>query len=250
MSHRQKTLLRGAVTLTTMTACLLMPVPAAAQVSIVPDQASGGGTKTFAFRVANERKDTKSTRLELVFPQTPPIAFVQVDPAPGWRVSVRPRPLNPPMRAGDKEIGEVASSLVFEGGAVAPGEFEQFLVTMGPLPADGRLVFDATQNYANGAVARWTAASAGPAITLGSGGAPGAPAAAAAGGPGARPTEPAAMNPAADGGTGSGTGLPLYLLWGALGGAAVAIAGVWYQARRRVARTESEHTNETEASAR
>ncbi|MFD9890034.1 DUF1775 domain-containing protein [Amycolatopsis sp. NPDC059027] len=260
MPHRQKTLLRGLVTLSTVTACLLTAwAPATAQVSIVPDRTSGGGTRTFAFRMANERKDTRSTRLELAFPETPPIAYVRVDPVPGWTVNIRPRPSSPPPRAGDRTAGEVAASLVFEGGAVPPGEFEQFLVTMGPLPADGRLVFDATQNYANGAVARWTGASAGPAILLGSGAVAGAPSVSATGGPGQPPTVPAAEHPAASRGTAAGGGSPLVLLWGALGVAVAVIAGVWLQARRRKARTaessvdlfdEPGQTDDTRASTR
>ncbi|WP_236794984.1 DUF1775 domain-containing protein [Amycolatopsis sp. GM8] len=263
MPHRQKPFLRGLFTLSAVAACLLaVSAPAAAQVSIVPDRTTGGGTQTFAFRMANERTDTTSTRLELVFPQVPPIAYVQVDPVPGWTVSIRPRPLDPPLRAGDRTVNEVAAALVVEGGAVQPREFEQFLVTMGPLPADGKLVFDATQTYANGAVAHWTGESAGPAITLGSGAVPGAapgPAPVSASGAPGQQTVSVAPNVAAPHESSSSGGLPYALLWGALGVAVAVLAGVWYQARRRAARPaessvdlfdEPERTDETEASNR
>ena len=140
MSHGRKALSRTlSALLTAVLGVLALSAPAAAQVSIVPDRVAGGGTQTFAFRLANERADTKSTRLELVFPQNPPVAYVEVAPAQGWTATVRPRPLDPPLQAGGKVISEAAGTLVFEGGAVAPKQFEQFLVTMGPLPADGRL---------------------------------------------------------------------------------------------------------------
>ncbi|WP_370967156.1 DUF1775 domain-containing protein [Amycolatopsis sp. cg9] len=217
--------------LTAALGVLVLAPPAAAQVSIVPDRVDGGGTHTFAFRVANERTDTKSTRLELVFPPTPPVAYVKVDPAPGWTATVRPRPLNPPIEIGGKVVREVADALVVEGGAVAPKQFEQFLVTMGPLPADGRLLFEATQNFANGTVAHWNqATSPAPAITFGTG--PVAPAAEA----GAQQQLPAAADGAAapvDQVPPTTGGPPFAVLWGAFGLALVLIAVVGYRAHRR-----------------
>ncbi len=217
--------------LTAVLGVLALAPPAAAQVSIVPDRVDGGGTHTFAFRLANERADTKSTRLELVFPPTPPVAYVKVDPAPGWTVAVRPRPLDAPIEAGGKVIREAAATLVFEGGAVAPRQFEQFLVTMGPLPADGRLLFEATQTFANGAVAHWNqTTSPAPAITFGAG--PVAPAAEA----GAQQPVPADGDAAAvpvDQVPQSTGGPPFAVLWGAFGLALVVLAVVGYRAHRR-----------------
>ncbi|OLT23611.1 hypothetical protein BJF78_32025 [Pseudonocardia sp. CNS-139] len=58
---------------------------------------------------------------------------------------------------------------MWEGGEVRPRQFQQFLVTAGPLPADGRIVFGAVQGYADGTVEQWTEPSPGPGV-------PGAPA--------------------------------------------------------------------------
>ena len=258
MSHRRKAFSRTmSALLTAVFGVLALSAPAAAQVSIVPDRVDGGGTQTFAFRLANERADTKSTRLELVFPQSPPVAYVEVAPSQGWTATVRPRPLDPPLQAGGKVISEVAGSLVFEGGAVAPKQFEQFLVTMGPLPADGRLLFQATQTFANGAVAHWDeTTSPAPAITFGSGPAPtpGSVAAQPVQGDGvAAPADEAA--PPGAGGSGGG-GLPFAVLWGAIGLALVVIAVVGFQAHRRKAATvagepepELERAEETQVGA-
>src|SRR5204862_247799 len=87
--------------LATVLGLLALATPADAQVSIVPGAVKGGDTETFSFRLANQRSDTPSNRLELVFPQNPPIAFVQVDPVNGWTATIRPRPLNPPVKVGD-----------------------------------------------------------------------------------------------------------------------------------------------------
>ncbi|MGV9360223.1 DUF1775 domain-containing protein [Amycolatopsis sp. NPDC003731] len=229
MAHRRMIRSLPAL-LTAVLGVLALAPPAAAQVSIVPDRVDGGGTHTFAFRLANERTDTKSTRLELRFPPTPPIAYVKVDPAPGWTVTVRPRPLTPPIEVGGKVVREAADTLVVEGGAVAPRQFEQFLVTMGPLPADGRLLFEATQTFANGLVAHWNqTTSPAPAITFGAG--PVAPAAEA----GAQQPVPVADDPAVsvDQLPQTAGGPPFAVLWGAFGLALVVIAVVGYRAHRR-----------------
>lgn len=167
MAHRPKLIVRLlAASLTTATMLLAFATPAAARVSIVPDHTTDGGTQTFAFRLADERPDTASTRLELVFPQNTPVAYVQVGAVPGWTATITPRPLNPPVQIGGKTISEAAGSIVLAGGSVAPHEFEQFLVTMGPLPANGRLTFEATQGFANGDVQHLTGALA-PVIAFG-----------------------------------------------------------------------------------
>lgn len=236
MSQHWKALSRGLLAVAAATACLLASaVPAAAQVSIVPDQVAGGGTQTFAFRFADERKDTKAVRLELLFPPDTPIAFVQVDPAAGWNAHIRSRPVDPPVRLGDQTVSQVADALVFDGGAVAPGEFEQFLVTMGPLPVDGRIVFEATQNFADGTSQHWASIPGqGPAIAIGSGAAAGAaPAGAAAASPDAGYVEAEPGEPAAAKETAPDSGPPLLVLWVALGVAVIVIAVVGLRARHR-----------------
>jgi hypothetical protein len=46
--------------------------------------------------------------------------------------------------------------VVWSGGVIRPGEFQQFTVSAGPLPARGRTVaFKALQTYSSGEVVRW-----------------------------------------------------------------------------------------------
>lgn len=157
-------------------ALLGLAAPAAAQVSIVPGSVKGGSTETFAFRLANQRTDTQSNRLEIVFPQSPPIAFAEVKPARGWTAKINPRPLDPPQQSGDRLISQVVGSIVLEGGEVGPGQFEQFLVTLGPLPEQGDLVLDTVQGYTSGASDRFSAAAGNaPVIVVSPNAAQGAP---------------------------------------------------------------------------
>jgi uncharacterized protein YcnI len=154
---------------------LVTASPAEARVSIVPGAVKGGGTETFAIRLANEREDTSSDRLELVLPPHIPLA-VQASPRPGWTVTINRRSLEPPAKVDGTVVDEVAESIVWEGGRVGPGQFEQFIVTLGGLPRDGLLSFTVIQRYTNGDVDKWTNASvpggraaALPTVTLGSG---------------------------------------------------------------------------------
>jgi uncharacterized protein YcnI len=161
MAHRRKSLSRVltaalATVLVSVISMLVLAPAAFARVTIVPGTVDGGGTETFAIRLANERSGVPTTRLELTFPADQPIPFVDVAPVDGWTARVTMRPVEPPVTIGDQVISEAADSIVWEGGEVAPRQFAQFLVTAGPLPSDGRLVFTAEQGYADGTAERWT----------------------------------------------------------------------------------------------
>ena len=162
--------------LATTLGLLALAEPAAARVSIVPGTVKGGGTETFAVRLANERQDESSNRFVLVFPKDVPISSVEVAPVEGWTVTVHQRPLARLAEVDGQVVREVAASIVWEGDRVGPGQYEQFLVTLGPLPRDGRLAFTATQSYTDGDTDTWTDATAagrqdstGPTVTIGSG---------------------------------------------------------------------------------
>jgi uncharacterized protein YcnI len=151
MAHRRKSLTRVltatlATALVSVISTLVLSPAASARVTIVPGTVGGGGTETFAIRLANERS----------FPTDIVIPSVKVAPVDRWTATVRTRPLDPPLTVGGQAIDEAAASIVWEGGEVGPNRFEQFLVTAGPLPPDGRLVFTNVQGYADGTEDRWT----------------------------------------------------------------------------------------------
>lgn len=139
--------------------CMLAFAPAAsARVTVVPGSVQGGGTETLAVRLSNEQSDLATTRLELTFPADVVIPSAQVAPMGTWVVTVAMRPVDPPVTVDGEEVDEAVASILWTGGEVAPQQFEQFLVTAGPLPADGgRLLLAAAQGYEDGTVDRWTA---------------------------------------------------------------------------------------------
>jgi uncharacterized protein YcnI len=137
-------------------AVLWMASPAAAHVTVSSPSASQGGFGTLTFQVPNESDTASTNRLEVTLPEDAPLAFVSVKPVPGWTATVERRTLDEPMEVEGSEITEVASKITWEGGSIAPGQFEQFLVSAGPLPEDAdSMMFPAIQTYDDGEVVRW-----------------------------------------------------------------------------------------------
>jgi uncharacterized protein YcnI len=138
-------------------AALVLPATSAfAHVTVNPREAAGGGYAKLAFRVPNERDDAGTTKLEVNFPADHPFASVSVRPKEGWTYTLEETTLATPVKIHDDEISKAASKITWTGGTVKPGEFEEFEVSVGPLPDDvDFLTFKALQTYSSGEVVRW-----------------------------------------------------------------------------------------------
>ena len=135
---------------------VMIPGPALAHVTVNPETAEAGSYAKLAFRVPNERDNASTVQVEVVFPQNAPLGHASVKPVPGWTSTTTMRKLATPIKSGDSEITEVVSSIVWKGGAIRAGEFQEFEVSAGRLPeGDSSLAFKALQTYSNGEVARW-----------------------------------------------------------------------------------------------
>ncbi|MBG0822461.1 YcnI family protein [Planomonospora sp. ID91781] len=133
-----------------------LAVPALAHVTISPGSAEQGGFTKVAFRVPNERDDASTSKVEVTFPTDHPLAFVSVKPVPGWKVEVTEGELPKPVTTEYGELTEAVTKVTWSGGKIGPGQFQEFEVSMGRLPADtDRLVFPATQTYSSGEVVAW-----------------------------------------------------------------------------------------------
>ena len=138
-------------------AAFVLPATSAlAHVTVNPREATGGGYAKLAFRVPNERDDASTTRLEVSLPADHPFASVSVRSAPGWTYTVEKNNLDPPIKSHDNEISEMVTKVTWLGGKILPGEFNEFEVSVGPLPSDvDSITFKAVQTYSNGEVVRW-----------------------------------------------------------------------------------------------
>jgi periplasmic copper chaperone A len=149
---------RAATVLAATTALIAgLALPALAHVTIQPGTAEAGGFTKVAFRVPNERDDASTTKIEVSFPADHPLAFVSVKPVPGWKVKVTEGKLPAPVKTEYGDLEEAVTKVVWSGGKIAPGEFQEFEVSMGQLPKDvDSLSFPTKQTYSGGEVVDWS----------------------------------------------------------------------------------------------
>ncbi len=130
---------------------------AAAHVTVNPSQATAGSYAKLAFRVPNERADASTIKLEVQFPADAPMASVSIKPTPGWTATIIKRtPAPPATTANGNAMTEAIDTVSWSGGAIRPGEFQEFEISLGPLPKNvAAMPFRALQTYDNGEVVRW-----------------------------------------------------------------------------------------------
>ncbi|RSM50775.1 DUF1775 domain-containing protein [Amycolatopsis balhimycina DSM 5908] len=158
MSVSRTTARRAAAVSVLGVAGVFLVQPAAfAHVTVTPaNPAAPGGYARVAFTVPNEKPGASTVKLEVVLPPDHPLASVSVQPVPGWTVTPQRSKLPQPVQTDDGPVTEAVTSIVWQGGQVQPGQFQQFLVSLGPLPTDtDKLVFKAVQSYSDGSVVRW-----------------------------------------------------------------------------------------------
>ncbi|MEU0462737.1 YcnI family protein [Amycolatopsis sp. NPDC006131] len=141
-------------TLAGIAAMSLLPPAAWAHVSVSPDTAEPGERATVAFRVPNERDDATTVRLEVRFPEDKPLASVTPQTVPGWSVSVTTTGLPQPVATEHGTISEAVTAIVWEGGRIPVGTYQDFPVSIASPPA-GTLVMKTLQTYSDGQVVRW-----------------------------------------------------------------------------------------------
>jgi uncharacterized protein YcnI len=138
---------------------ILFAGPAFAHVSVDPGEAGKGGYSTIAFKVPNERDDASTVRLEVALPADHPLASVMPQPVPGWEVKVTTAKLDKPLEQHGKKIDEAVTRVVWTASkneGIRPGTFQQFPLSVGPLPEDGdQLVFKTLQTYDDHEIVRW-----------------------------------------------------------------------------------------------
>ncbi|MFJ9845595.1 YcnI family protein [Kitasatospora sp. NPDC101155] len=130
---------------------------ASAHVIVQPNSVPKNATdQTFAFRVPNEDDKNSTVKVEIDFPTDHPIPSVKVAPVPGWGDSIQTTKLATPIHTDDGDITDAVSQVVWTGGQITPGHFQDFTINLGALP-DGtdKIVFKTLQTYSNGTVMRW-----------------------------------------------------------------------------------------------
>ncbi|SCE66363.1 YcnI family copper-binding membrane protein [Micromonospora chokoriensis] len=140
------------------TAVLGFAGPASAHVTVNPKEATQGGYARVAFRVPNESDTASTNKLEVVLPENAPVGSVSTMPVPGWTVATEKRKVDPPIEVHGSQLTEAVSKITWTAtgdAAVKPGQFQEFPVSMGPLPKVDTMVFKVLQTYSDGTISRW-----------------------------------------------------------------------------------------------
>ncbi|WP_030271099.1 YcnI family protein [Streptomyces sp. NRRL B-24484] len=140
-------------------AVVVLAGPAAAHVTVQPGSVPQGGYTAVAFRVPDESDTASTVKLEVSLPMDHPLASVRIQPLPGWTAVLEKSKLDKPLNSHGKDITEAVSKITWTADAgtkIAPGQFQEFRVSLGAMPTDtDKLTFKALQTYDNGEVVRW-----------------------------------------------------------------------------------------------
>jgi uncharacterized protein len=136
----------------------LTALPALAHVTVSAPGATQGGFGVLTFRMPNETDNANATELKVQLPADQPLASVSVKPQPGWSYTVTRAKLSQPITDDDgNQVTDYPSVVDWKAtaGGIKPGEYNEFQLSVGPLPKADSMTFKALQTYSNGETVSW-----------------------------------------------------------------------------------------------
>ena len=152
---------RLGIVLAALVALLTLGVGAAsAHVTVSSPDAAAGGYGKVVFRVPDESDTASTVKVRVQLPTDTPFASVSTQPVPGWTATLTRTALDPPIRDDDgNETTEAVSVVEFAADAgtsgIAPGQFQEFALSVGPFPDADSLGFSVVQTYSDGTESAW-----------------------------------------------------------------------------------------------
>jgi periplasmic copper chaperone A len=135
---------------------LLAPAAASAHVTLQPNEAPEGAYTVLDVRVPNESEGENTTKVAVQFPEG--FGDVSYQAVPGWNVEVIHEKLKKPIQTDDGPVTEGVKEVIFSGGKLAPGQFQDFPLSVQiPGKAGEELTFKAVQTYEK-EIVRWIGA--------------------------------------------------------------------------------------------
>ncbi len=132
---------------------------ASAHVTVAAPGATAGGSAQITFTVPTESDTASTVKLQVQLPKNAPIASVSVKPVPGWTASTTTTHLAQPVKTDDGDtVTDVVSQITWTadaGQGIAPGQYQTFSISAGPLPKADSLAFPAIQTYSDGTQVAW-----------------------------------------------------------------------------------------------
>jgi uncharacterized protein len=135
---------------------IAMASPAFAHVSVDPTRVVKGSEVVLTFHVPNESETATTTKIEMQMPKDNPFGVVSVQPVAGWTATATTSKLDQPIVTDDGTVDEAVTSITWDGGAIKPGDFEDFEILVGPIPTTATsLTFPTVQTYDDGTSTSW-----------------------------------------------------------------------------------------------
>lgn len=130
---------------------------ASAHVTVSSPDASAGGFAKIVFRVPTESDTASSTSVTVNLPEKTPFAFVSAQAKPGWTVKLTRVDRKKPIKVADFMVSRTVSAVTWTatGAGIAPGQFDEFSVSVGPIPEVKKIGFTAEQAYSDRSVVQW-----------------------------------------------------------------------------------------------
>ncbi|MGX7723166.1 YcnI family protein [Rhodococcus pyridinivorans] len=117
---------------------------ASAHVTVVAPGAEQGGYTVLTFRVPTESETAGTTALTV---ELPGLRSARTEPLPGWTATVEKDP--------ESQLATSVTWTAEPDVQVGPGQFQQFVLSVGPLPEEDEVAFPAIQTYSDGEVVAW-----------------------------------------------------------------------------------------------
>ena len=131
---------------------------ASAHVRVFPDTTATGAFSALTFRVPNESDTAGTVKVQVQLPQDTPFLYVSSKPVPGWTAKTTEETLPKPFESEGTTITKAVRTVTWtadRGTEIAPGQYQEFALSVGPLPAPGTVLLPATQTYSDGKVVKW-----------------------------------------------------------------------------------------------
>ena len=146
--------------LATVALVIAGPLAADAHVRVDPKQAVAGADDTLlTFTVPTESGSAATTKVVIGLPTDTPFGDVAYQPVQGWSAQVVTGRLPKPARIDGTTVTEAPTSVIWTADAgtrLTGGQFQDFVLSVGPMPDTGQLRFPTTQIYSDGTVTHWS----------------------------------------------------------------------------------------------
>jgi hypothetical protein len=91
-------------------------------------------------------------------PADTPLASVSTKPVPGWTATTTTGPIDPPVEVHGTKVSEAVTEITWTadpGAGIAPGQYQTFSISAGPIPDVDELVLPTIQTYDDGKESAW-----------------------------------------------------------------------------------------------